>query len=125
MDRRGRLFVADRGNNRIQVFRQDGELLAVWTQFGKPSGMAIDGDDRIYVVDGMSGGQWSGRNWNPGWERGIRVGDAETGWISAFIPDYQVALASSMEFIGVDSHGNIYGGDVGRRRLVKYVRVRP
>ena len=125
MDRLGRLFVADRGNNRIQVFRQDGELLAIWTQFGKPSGMAIDSDDRIYVVDGMSGGEWAGRAWNPGWERGIRIGDAETGWISAFIPDYEIAAASSMEFIGVDSRGDIYGGDVGRRRLVKYVRVRP
>ena len=30
-----------------------------------------------------------------------------------------------MEFVGVDRDGNIYGGDVGRRRLVKYVRVRP
>ncbi len=125
MDRRGRLFVADRGNNRIQIFGQNGDLLAVWTQFGKPSGMAIDDDDRIYVVDGMSDGQWSGRHWNPGWERGIRAGDAETGWISAFIPDQEIAVASGFEFIGVDSRGNIYGGDVGRRRLVKYVRVRP
>ena len=125
MDRRGRLLVADRGNSRIQVFSQDGELLAIWTQFGKPSGMAIDSDDRIYVVDGMSGGEWAGRAWNPGWERGIRIGDAETGWISAFIPDYEIAARSSMEFIGVDSRGDIYGGDVGRRRLVKYVRVRP
>ena len=125
MDSRGRLFVADRGNNRIQVFEQDGSFFEVWTQFGKPSGIAIDDDDRIYVVDGMSDGRWAGRHWNPGWERGIRIGDARTGWISAFIPDYEASTSSSMEFLGVDAHGSIYAGDVGRRRLVKYVRVRP
>ncbi len=82
IDSAGRLFVADRGNNRIQIFSQNGELLDIWTQFGRPSGIWIDANDRIYVADGMSGDQW-----NRGWERGIRIGDARTGWITEFIPD--------------------------------------
>ncbi|MCH7940300.1 MAG: hypothetical protein IID13_11245, partial [Candidatus Marinimicrobia bacterium] len=45
MDSQGRLFVADRGNNRIQIFSQDGELLDIWTQFGRPSGIWIDAND--------------------------------------------------------------------------------
>ena len=120
MDSQGRLFVADRGNNRIQIFSQEGELLETWTQFGRPSGMFIDGSDVIYVADGMSGAQW-----NPGWERGIRIGDAKTGWVTAFIPDYEVPTGSGIEFLATDSEGNIYAGQVGRQRFEKYVRVRP
>ena len=41
MDSRGRLFVGDRENNRIQIFDQDGTLIDEWTQFGRPSGIAI------------------------------------------------------------------------------------
>jgi DNA-binding beta-propeller fold protein YncE len=120
IDSQGRLFVADRGNNRIQIFSQEGELLEIWTQFGRPSGIWLDKDDRIYVADGMSDS-----NWNPGWQRGIRIGDAKTGWISAFIPDYEVPNGSGIEFLATDRDGSIYAGQVGRQRFEKYVRVRP
>ena len=38
-DSRGRLFVADRGNSRIQIFDQEGTFLEQWKQFGRPSGV--------------------------------------------------------------------------------------
>ena len=41
-DSRGRVFVGDRQNNRIQIFDQDGKFIAQWFQFGRPSGMYID-----------------------------------------------------------------------------------
>ncbi len=40
MDSQGRLFVADRGNSRIQIFDQEGAHLETWTQFGRPSGLS-------------------------------------------------------------------------------------
>lgn len=120
IDSQNRLFVADRGNNRIQIFSQDGELLDIWTQFGRPSGIWIDEDDRIYVADGMSGEQW-----NRGWQRGIRIGDAKTGWVTQFIPDYEVPNGSGIEFLASDSEGSIFAGQVGRQRFEKYVRTRP
>lgn len=120
MDTQGRVFVADRGNNRIQIFSQTGELLDIWTQFGRPSGIWIDADDRIYVADGMSGAQW-----NRGWQRGIRIGDAASGWITEFIPDHEVPSGSGIEFLATDRQGNVYAGQVGRQRFEKYVRVRP
>ena len=120
MDSQGRVFVADRGNNRIQIFSQAGELLDIWTQFGWPSGIWIDSNDTIYVADGMSGAQW-----NTGWQRGIRIGSAASGWITEFIPDYEVPTGSGIEFLASDSEGNIYAGQVGRQRFEKYVRVRP
>src|SRR5262245_29530120 len=40
IDNDGRVFVGDRGNNRIQIFDQNGKSLTTpWTQFGKPSGI--------------------------------------------------------------------------------------
>ena len=42
MDSKGRLFVGDRSNNRIQILDQDGNFIAEWTQFSRPSGIAID-----------------------------------------------------------------------------------
>ena len=50
MDSKGRLFVGDRGNNRIQMFDQDGKFLAIWTQFSRPSGIYIDQHDILYVT---------------------------------------------------------------------------
>ena len=35
MDSKGRLFVGDRENNRIQIFNQDGEFIDEWRQFGR------------------------------------------------------------------------------------------
>ena len=120
IDSQDRIVVADRGNNRVQIFDQQGALLAVWTQFGRPSTVFVDLHGTIYAGDGMSNDQW-----NPGWERGIRIGDAQTGWVTSFIPDSEAPTGTGVEFLGVDFEGNIYAGEVGRQRLVKYVRFRP
>ena len=42
IDSTGRLFVADRDNNRIAIFDQQGKWLDEWTSFGQPSGIFID-----------------------------------------------------------------------------------
>jgi len=75
IDSRGRVFVADRNNNRIQLFDQEGKHLSTWTQFGTPSGIAFDDKDQIYVAISES----DGVN-NPGWEQGIRIGDLKNGF---------------------------------------------
>ena len=124
IDSRGRIFVGDRGNNRIQLFDQDGKHLATWTQFGKPSGIFFDEKDRIYVADSESDNVQ-----NPGWEMGIRIGDAATGWVSEFIlypwGDPRDTQGNGAEFAAVDRAGNIYAGEPRPRNLQKYVRVRP
>jgi sugar lactone lactonase YvrE len=53
-DSKGRLFVADRGNNRIQIFDQEGTFIADWKQFGRPSGIFIDKKDNLYSTDSES-----------------------------------------------------------------------
>jgi len=124
MDSRGRLFVADRGNVRIQIFDQDGNFLEEWKQFGRLSGIYIDANDILYAADSESS-----PTSNPGWIRGIRVGSAITGHVLSFIPDPQMpdpmsppGGTSAAEGVTADAAGNVYGAEVGPRQLVKYVR---
>ncbi len=121
MDSQGRLFVGDRNNNRIQIFDQDGIYLNQWKQFSRPSGVFIDKNDVIYVADSESE---SVRNSNIGWKRGIRVGSARTGALTAFIPDpvEKITGTSAAEGVAADAMGNIYGAEVGPKRVMKYVR---
>ncbi len=125
MDSQGRIFVADRGNSRIQIFDEDGELQAIWTQFGKPSGLVIDADDVLYSVDGLSGLERPAWRDNPGWEQGIRIGDARTGWVTAFIPNREPAAGAGIEFLAVDLDGNMYMNDLARINVSTYVRFKP
>ena len=53
-DSQGRLFVADRSNSRVDIFDQNGKFIAAWKQFGRPSGIWIDKNDRLYVADSES-----------------------------------------------------------------------
>ncbi len=121
MDSQGRLFVADRYNNRIQIFDQEGNHLANWTQFSRLSGLFIDENDVLYAADSESNTRR-----NPGWRRGIYIGDARTGWVTAFIPDPEPdpdnSGTSAAEGVAVDAYGNVYGAEVGPRMLRKYVR---
>ncbi|MBV9742820.1 MAG: hypothetical protein JO099_03585 [Acidobacteriia bacterium] len=122
-DSRGRLFVGDRANNRIQIFDQDGNFLDQWKQFSRPSGIYIDANDVIYVADSESTDR-PGYGYNPGWKRGIRIGSAKDGAVSAFIPDPSSAsgATSAAEGVAADQHGNVYGAEVGPKDVKKYVR---
>ncbi|MFO0072672.1 MAG: hypothetical protein ACK55A_11320, partial [Gemmatimonas sp.] len=73
----------------------------------------------IYVADSESGSV------NPphgAWTRGIRIGSAKTGDVTAFIPDPAVnpPSTSSAEGVAVDAAGNIYGAEVGQKALKRY-----
>jgi sugar lactone lactonase YvrE len=115
MDSRGRLFVADRGNRRIQIFDQEGKHLDTWYQFSRISGLYIDRNDTLYAIDSESDD-----NYNPGWRKGLRVGSARTGEVWYFVPEHVSKQPTGMGGIGamgegvaVDAQGNVYGGEVG------------
>ena len=122
MDSKGRLFVADRGNDRIQIFDQEGNFLEEWHQFSRNSGIYIDANDVLYAADSESGSV------NPdhgAWTRGIRVGSAATGAVEFLIPDPQPDCRGTCTAEGVvaDKHGNIFGAEVGPVGGIKrYVR---
>lgn len=125
-DSKGRLFVADRWNNRISIFETDGTFVDAWTQFGRPSGIYIDANDILYSADSESR-RPVGYGFNPGWKRGIRIGSARTGKVSAFIsdpdPDPDAGATSSAEGIWVDGKGVIYGAQVKERSVARYKRA--
>ncbi|MDX2183692.1 MAG: 6-bladed beta-propeller [Gemmatimonadaceae bacterium] len=122
MDSKGRLFVGDRGNNRIVIFDQNGRELDVWYQFSRPSGLWIDANDTLYVADSESGSIEPSR---PEWKRGIRIGSARTGAVTAFIPDpvENTRNTSAAEGVAVDARGVVYGAEVGPRALKRYERL--
>lgn len=115
MDSQGRLFVADRGNRRIQIFDQDGNHLDTWYQFSRISGLYIDAEDVLYAIDSESD-----ENYNPGWRKGLRVGSARTGEVWYFVPEHMSGRASGMggygsmgEGVTADAQGNVIAGEVG------------
>ncbi len=124
MDSRGRLFVADRGNRRIQIFDQDGKHLDTWYQFSRVSGLYIDAKDTLYAIDSESD-----ENYNPGWRKGLRVGSALTGEVMYFVPEHVSKMASGMggygsmgEGVAVDARGNVFAGEVGPiQGLTKFI----
>ena len=118
LDRQGRLFVADRGNSRIDIFDQDGNLLDTWKQFGDPSAVFIDDKDTLYVAQNFLHAD------APEFKRGIRIGSAKTGKITGFIEDpdqdpKQTTLGP--ESLKADKNGTIYAGEVDRKEIKKYV----
>lgn len=124
MDSKGRLFVADRGNRRIQIFDQEGKFLEMWYQFSRISGLYIDPNDMLYAIDSESDD-----NFNPGWRKGLRVGSAKTGEVMYFVPEHVSKQASGMggfgsmgEGVAVDAQGNVIGGEVGPiQGLTKFI----
>lgn len=120
MDSQGRLFVADRGNSRLQIFSQDGEHLDTWYHFGRPSGLFIDKNDILYSADSESNARR-----NVGFKRGIRIGSVRDGFVTAFIPDPEPdqdnSGTSGAEGVAVDAEGSVYGAEVGPKGVKKYV----
>jgi hypothetical protein len=118
IDSQGRVFVGDRGNFRIEIFDQDGKLLDEWKQFGIPSGVFIDNKDILYVAENFL------RPQAPDFKRGIRIGSAENGKVTAFIgdPDQDPKDAAiGPESIMADKQGTLYVGEVDRKMIKKYI----
>jgi len=124
IDSRGRIFVGDRNNNRIQIFDPQGHFIAAWGHFGRPSGIFIDRDDRIYVADSEASPALdrSVGMRNAGWQRGIRVGSARTGSVDDFLPDERANVGP--EGVAVDSDGSIYGAEVSQPGVTQWRRLR-
>ena len=109
-DSEGRLYVADRGNHRIQIFSQDGELLDTHLQYSRVSGLFITDDDTLYAIDSESDAAR-----HPGWRTGVRIGPAGEDRLAAFVPphahDTRVLQGVAGEGVAVDADGNIYAAE--------------
>jgi sugar lactone lactonase YvrE len=110
IDRRGRVLVADRENDRVQIFDQDGRLLTVWpTKMIGPAVFYVDDEDVVYIVEHNAG------------MVSVLTLDGER------LAHWGDPAFRSCHGIWGDSHGDLYvvrAGSWGRRRrVVKHVRV--
>jgi len=124
IDSQDRLYAADRSNSRVVVFDKEGKFLAAWKQFGRPSGIAVDKNDMLYVIESQSSDNKGAANYNPGCKRGIRVGSVKDGKVTAYIPPPTPADPKWQPAIGitVDQNGNIYAASDDQHNVVKWVK---
>ena len=128
----GRLLVADRENDRIQIFRTDGGYLGEWSGIQRPSGLALTSDGDVVVAE----------LWRPADNRSFvsdTIGTEEPGRIEVLSPNGEVLAqwgasvddkAAEGNFIAphsvaVDSQDNVYVGEVTYTYGVKMGRVPP
>jgi len=120
VDKRERVWVADRENSRIQIFDARGKFLSQWTDLLRPTDIFIDDEETVYVS-----------------ELGLRVslftidGELLSRW-GCQRQDKETDLFVAPHTIAVDSHGDIYVGEVamtaagvdrGSRTIQKFARI--
>lgn len=109
-DSQGRLWVADRGNHRLEIFDQDGNYLESRYMFSRVSGIFITDDDMLYAIDSES----SPTN-HAGWRNGVRIGHIDHDHVTGFIPPFEredrVYQGTAGEGVAVDADGNVFAAE--------------
>lgn len=102
IDGQSRVLIADRENSRIQLFSQDGRFLEQWHDVIRPTGIFIDANGIVYVSEFC-----------------LRVsiftpnGELLSRWGNTS-PVKEGALFLAPHGIAVDSHGDVYVGEVSK-----------
>jgi DNA-binding beta-propeller fold protein YncE len=111
-EHKGKVYVADRENHRIQIFTPEGEYLDMWTGFTQPCDIFVDANDIMYVAE--LGG------------RATLLG--LTGEVIARVGDTEKRVAEPGKFVGphgiwADEHGDFYVSEVlTGQRIQKFIR---
>ena len=108
MDSKGRLYVANRANKRIEVFDREGKYLDQITNAGTPYGLFMAKDDVLYVVDGTQGKAPS---------EDLTIIDTKNKSILGHIDGL---LGPHM--VSVNARGDIYVAEVRGTAVLKFVR---
>jgi sugar lactone lactonase YvrE len=131
VDAKGNVYVADTGNNRVEVFGPDGKFVRAFGSFGggdgqfnEPRGIAADTQGNIYVADTWNARvvkfDANGKFLKP-WGTGNDIGSGRR----ATMTDRTAAgnAAAPLGFYGprgiaLDAQGNVYIADTGNKRIV-------
>jgi DNA-binding beta-propeller fold protein YncE len=132
VDSRGRIYVADTLNHRVQVYNDEGELVRSIGEFGdgeeefnEPRGLAVDDQNNLYVAD-----TWNARivkispsgEWLDTWGGGEQeMGNGRVATITDGSEEQN--LDNPLGFFGprgiaVDSEGRVFIADTGNKRIV-------
>jgi DNA-binding beta-propeller fold protein YncE len=101
IDKRGRVLVVDRHNNRVQIFDDRGKFLTQWTDLQLPTDICIDNEDTVYISE----------------LRPARIsifnleGELLARWGNEG-RDAKNPLFVTLHTLAVDSRGDIYTGEV-------------
>jgi DNA-binding beta-propeller fold protein YncE len=107
VDAKGRVYVADRENHRIQIFTREGKYVTQWRHVGHPFGLFLTRDQQLFVSDGSENtvsiydldgnrlARWGGTGHEPG----------------------QMDIA---HLLCVDDHGAVYVAEINGKRLQKF-----
>jgi DNA-binding beta-propeller fold protein YncE len=108
IDASGRVIVADRENDRIQIFDREGTWLETWDGFA-PFGMTFDSQGRLFVADGRANKilllDSSGKAQQAWGQKGTAPGEFD-------LP----------HMLGFDAAGNLYVAEVNGKRLQKFAK---
>ena len=119
VDKRERVWVADRENNRIQIFDARGEFLSQWTDLDHPTDIFIDDEETVYVSE---------------LSRRVSIFTIDSKLLARWGSQGQVKetdLFIAPHTIAVDSKGDLYVGEVsgthdridrGSRTVQKFAR---
>jgi DNA-binding beta-propeller fold protein YncE len=110
----GRVYVADTGNKRVQVFEPDGQYAFQWGGAGvlegyldEPVGIAFGPDDAVYVADT--------------WNRRVQVFDQDGTYLRQWdIAGWDTGLPEEKPYLAVDSQGYVYVTDPGHYRVLVF-----
>jgi DNA-binding beta-propeller fold protein YncE len=109
-DANGRIYVADRTNQRVQIFDGSGKFLGKWTNIGAPWGLDyVARENSIYMCDGLN-------------NRVIKLN--LEGQILGVLGSYG-KVPGKFDFahsIAVDNHGAIYVAEIKNWRVQKFVK---
>jgi sugar lactone lactonase YvrE len=126
----GRVFVCDRENDRIQIFSPSGELLTIWTNVSRPGDLAIDKDGHVFVGEmawNTDETHLDGRPFAESRSCQMSVRDLEGNLLTRWGEDDPCAPGSfaSPHGLCLDSHGDIYVGEVTHTALSRGGRWKP
>jgi sugar lactone lactonase YvrE len=108
VDKRGRVYVGDRENRRVQIFDADGKFLEEWTHVGSPWGLDLQSDETMFIADGYN-------------DRVLKV-DLTGKVLGAFGGNGRMpGELSYVHHLEVDNAGNVYVGEIKNQRVQKFV----
>lgn len=129
LDKKGNVYVADEGNNKIRKISPDGSVSTFagngiagsadhangkLAGFSQPNGIALDHAGNLYVADQLN---HKIRKISPGGSVSTFAGTGMAGSANHFSPT--LASFNHPRGIALDEAGNVYVGDVGNQQIRK------
>ena len=110
IDKAGLVYVADRGNNRVQIFTPEGRFLRQWTNVGKPFGLLLTDDGTMFVSDG-----------NPDGPHRILAMDLDGKLLGQFGSTGKGPGQFDVPHsVAIDAEKNLYVAEVNNKRIQKF-----